>query len=130
LADYVNAKLHLKWSAKESKSRFESLKKKCIVAHKALNDISGGKFGLTEKELKQGLTVQQKLEKLCHGYNRWDAIFGSRENLKSSSTDSTSSSSDGEDEEAVDDDDNEDNEEEEQGADDSSCRLKPRRRYE
>jgi hypothetical protein len=97
MADYVNAKLHLKWTAKEAKSRFESLKKKYTEAHKALNDISGKKFGLSEKELKQGLTIQQKLEKLCHGYYRWDAIFGDRENLKPSyiaqSTDSTSSSS-------------------------------------
>jgi hypothetical protein len=60
----IHAKLHLKWTAKEAKSRFESLKKKHTEAHKALNDISGKKFGLSEKELKQGLTIQQKLEKL------------------------------------------------------------------
>jgi hypothetical protein len=49
-------------------------------------DVSGGKFCLTEDELAKGLTIDKKLEKLCYGYSRMDQLFGNKQNVKPYST--------------------------------------------
>jgi len=49
-------------------------------------DVSGGKFCLTEDELARGLTIDKKLEKLCYGYSRMDQLYGNKQNVKPYST--------------------------------------------
>ena len=42
------------------------------------------KFAWTAQEIKQGFTIEQKLSKMCYDYRRWDALFGTRQNVNPS----------------------------------------------
>eukprot|EP00644_Phytophthora_capsici_P019345 jgi/Phyca11/132115/e_gw1.136.8.1 len=43
-------------------------------------------LGLTKKELESGMSVEDKLEKLCPQFKRMKAIFGEKPNIQASST--------------------------------------------
>ena len=49
-------------------------------------DVSGKKFALTAEEVAQGISVNSKLEHLCYRFERWDELFGYRQNMAPSST--------------------------------------------
>ena len=53
--------------------RFGRYKKKY---HDAKRLFSGTGSGLTEKEISKGITIAQKLNKLCYSFDRMDALFG------------------------------------------------------
>jgi hypothetical protein len=84
LADYVNARFHKKWDWKVVSTRYRSVFKKYTATKRAFMDVSGKKFGLTVEEVARGVTIDQKLDSMCHGYRRWDALFGTRQNVNPS----------------------------------------------
>ena len=57
LADYVNSRLHLKWTAKDAKVRYESLLRKYKTTKKEYEDTTGGKFSLTREESEAKVTI-------------------------------------------------------------------------
>jgi hypothetical protein len=84
LADYINARFHKKWDWKVVSTRYRSVFKKYTATKRAFMDVSGKKFGLTVEEVARGVTIDQKLDSMCHGYRRWDALFGTRQNVNPS----------------------------------------------
>jgi hypothetical protein len=84
LAEHINARFHKKWDVKICQSRYRALFKKYKDAKRAYLDVSGKKFGLTAEEIEKGMTVEEKLNGLCYCYHRWDALFGSRQNINPS----------------------------------------------
>jgi len=81
LADFVNAKFQKKWNGKIAGSRYRALLKKYKATRRAYTDVSGEKFGLTAEEIAKGITVEDKLERTCYAYRRWENLFGSRQNV-------------------------------------------------
>ena len=106
LANAVNQRLGYTrpsemWDVSKAKSRFDSQLKKYKDMKRDLNDVTGPKFCLTENELRAGMTIEMKRDKLFPQYQRWDNLFGGRQNISPSftmepgtnaSTDSTISS--------------------------------------
>lgn len=45
-------------------------------------DDTGSKFTLNDNDFKRGIcTIEEKLEDECNFYHRWDALYGSRQNV-------------------------------------------------
>jgi len=86
LADYVNEKCGTKWHKEKARETLRSYKDTYKKVKNQFEDVSGGKFCLTEDELARGLTIDKKLEKLCYGYFRMDQLFGNKQNVKPYST--------------------------------------------
>ena len=74
------------WDVNKAKSRFDSQLKKYKDMKRDLNDVTGPKFCLTENELKAGMTIEAKRDKLFPQFQRWDNLFGGRQNISPSFT--------------------------------------------
>ena len=91
LADAVNKRFGYSlpseiWDAKKAIGRFEAQLKKYKDLKRLLTDPNGPKFCLTEDELKSGMTIEMKRDKLFPQYQRWDSLFGGRQNISPSCT--------------------------------------------
>jgi hypothetical protein len=86
VVDYVNEKCGTKWHKDKARETLRSYKDSYKKVKNQFEDVSGGKFCLTEDELAKGLTIDKKLEKLCYGYSRMDQLFGNKQNVKPYST--------------------------------------------
>ena len=91
LAAYVNEKLEysdpeIKWDVRVAKIRYESLLKTYKTTRDKYLDPGGKKFALTDSEVAQGKTIDTKLNELCPFYQRWDNLYGGRQNVNPSST--------------------------------------------
>ena len=69
-----------------AKSRFGAQLKKYKDTNRDLNDVMGRKFRLRENELKAGVTIEIKLDKLFPQFQRWDTLFQGRQNISPSFT--------------------------------------------
>lgn len=74
------------WDAKKAKARYEAQLKKYKDIKRELSDVSGPKFCLTEGELRSGMTLEMKRDKLFPQFQRWDNLFGGRQNISPSFT--------------------------------------------
>ena len=74
------------WTPAIAKARYESLLRKYKEVKKDFLNHGGPKFCLTDKEMAAGLTIKAKLDKLCPLYDRWDNLYGSRQNINPSNT--------------------------------------------
>ena len=86
LAVFVNLRLKYTdpsemWDQKIAKVRYESLVKTYKTTRDKLKDPSGKKFGLTDAEIVKGKTIDMKLNELCPFYQRWDNLYGGRQNV-------------------------------------------------
>ena len=72
--------------AKKAKSRYEAQLKKYKDMKRELNDVTGPKFCLTENELNCGMTIEIKRDRLFPQFQRWDNLFGGRQNISPSFT--------------------------------------------
>lgn len=91
LANFINAKLGYTrpcelWDAKKAKSRYEAQLKKYKDVKREFGNPSGPKFCLTEAEMASGMTIDSKRDKACPQFQRWDNLFGSRQNISPYST--------------------------------------------
>ena len=86
IADAVNEKCGTHWTKEIGESRFRSMEKLYKRTRDQFHDVSGEKFCLTEEEMRQGVTIEAKLENLCTGYRRLDQLFGDRQNINPSFT--------------------------------------------
>ena len=86
LADHVNEKCGTKWHKDKARETLRSYKDTYKKVKNQFEDVSGGKFCLTEDELARGLTIDKKLEKMCYGYSRMDQLYGNKQNVKPFST--------------------------------------------
>ena len=86
LAAFVNEDMQFTlpddmWDAKIAKARYESLLRTHKSARDKYKDPGGPKFALSEKEIQLGRTIEWKLNELCPHYNRWDTLYGGRQNV-------------------------------------------------
>ena len=86
LADFINAKMGFSaapdlWDQKVAKARYESLLKTYKATREKYQDPGGKKFALTDKEIELGKTIDTKLNELCPYFNRWDSLYGGRQNV-------------------------------------------------
>ena len=91
LALAVNERLGLNrpsetWDGKKAKARYEAQLKKYKDLKRDLLDITGAKFCLTDGELKAGTTIEMKRDKIFPQFQRWDNLFGGRQNITPSYT--------------------------------------------
>ena len=69
LALFVNAKTDAGWTQKEGESRYRSVWKRYKDMKQAYQNVNGKKFGLSLKEQNEKITIEEKLEKMCHLYS-------------------------------------------------------------
>jgi len=81
LAEHVNQICGTSWDCDTCESRYRACLDKYRSARDAYKDKSGQKFGLTSEEVSRGVTIDDKLNKLCPLFSRWDALFGERPNF-------------------------------------------------
>lgn len=91
LAAFVNRTLKYTdptemWDQKIAKIRYESLVKTYKTTRDKYQDPSGKKFALTDAEISKGKTIDIKLNELCPFYQRWDSLFGGRQNVNPAHT--------------------------------------------
>ncbi len=87
------------------------------------DDNGGTKFCLSEREAANGLTIDDKLNRICPGYFRLDTLYGSRQNVNPASIfEPSSDGSDSEDGFNLDDEDDEEIDEEEDDEEEFSVR--------
>ncbi len=60
------------------RSRFISYRTTYFRTKRASQQIG---FGLTQEEAEQGLTIEDKLDKMCPFFDRMDVLFGNRQNV-------------------------------------------------
>ena len=63
------------WDVNKAKSRFDSQLKKYKDMKRDLNDVTGPKFCFTENELKAGITIEAKRDKLFPQFQRCSPSF-------------------------------------------------------
>jgi hypothetical protein len=86
LAEYVNTKCSTNWTKDACQNRYTAYYKLYKETKAAFDNVNGEKYCLTELDLKNGVTIDKKLEKDCPYFYRLDALFGSRQNIKPSYT--------------------------------------------
>lgn len=86
LADFVNQDVtqNVKWDFNMAKKRFSAMVKKYKEVTKHLEDKNGRKFGLSDAEFNNKMTIELKLEKLCYRFRDLDKLFGTRQNIRPS----------------------------------------------
>lgn len=93
---------------KNGEARFKSYLRTFKSINTKLKDVSGTKYVITEDDMRIGIvTIKQKLERDCPGFERMSNLFGSRQNINptylfESGESSDSSDDDDDDDEAVD----------------------------
>ena len=90
IAEYIKKLDGANWSVDSTKKRYEAMLKRFNKTKSLYEDNSGTKFCLSEREIANGLTINGKLDNVCPGYFRLDALFGSRQNITPSSVFETS----------------------------------------
>jgi hypothetical protein len=69
-----------------AQTRYRAQYNNYIDTRKKLNDVTGEKLCISEKDMKKGIrNIEAKLESMCFGFRRWDALFGERQNVKPTS---------------------------------------------
>ena len=86
LAAYVNEDMSFTlpedlWDAKIAKARYESLIRTYKSTREKYQDPGGKKFALSDKDIQKGMTIEFKLNEHCPHYNRWDRLYGGRQNV-------------------------------------------------
>ena len=82
LAESVNQKCSTNWDGHMAMCRYRALYDTYVKTKRALLDVSGEKFCISEQDLKRGInTIEKKLNDCCTDFNRWDALFGERQNV-------------------------------------------------
>jgi len=82
LADFVNGRFGLKWTAEQAGNRYKAMVKNYRETKHALLDNNGEKFCVGPDDNKRGIyTIEKKLEHVCWHYERLDALFGERPNI-------------------------------------------------
>ena len=81
LAAYVNNKTGSTWTADNAKSRLAAWMKLYKETSRDYENTGGAKYCLNEVDLKNGLTLEDKLEEDCPFYRRMETLFGGRQNV-------------------------------------------------
>lgn len=68
------------WDQKIAKVLYESLVKTYESTRDKKNDPRGEKC-LTDAEIAKGMTIDMKLDEMCPYYQRWDNLYGGRQNV-------------------------------------------------
>ncbi|OWY95169.1 hypothetical protein PHMEG_00034895 [Phytophthora megakarya] len=71
-------------SSESMRRRWKTYKDKFVKTLAAKRSETG--MGLTEKEMKKGLTVPAKLNKMCPHFSRMEDLFGEKSNITAAST--------------------------------------------
>ena len=81
LAAYVKNKTGSTWTADNAKSRLAAWMKLYKETSRDYENTGGAKYCLNEVDLKNGLTLEDKLEEDCPFYRRMETLFGGRQNV-------------------------------------------------
>ena len=81
LALYVNKNCGSDWNSEQAMARYKGQLVIYITKKQAFADKSGGKFCLTLEEVNAGMTIEEKRNSKCDNYERWDLLFGGRQNV-------------------------------------------------